>query len=228
VALLAKEPLANRVGAPFAISHDPGGEPEWLELLASGLTFDLSGLVPGPGESPPPRVTSIGLDLDDRAENLTAIRLLPGPHLAGGEAVLPIVRVHLALAATLSGLPHVAAVAWHPARTWIEPDYFGRIVGAWLDGGVFPALGLTALLAAQDGGLQTEGLNFFVGRELRVPVGLVASEAETAKLAMRLIHHIVEAGKEAATGSYVTEQGLELEVRESDDDGYLEVCRSEE
>ena len=224
---LAGAAPANRGATGFAVSHRPEGDAGWLELLASGLTFDLSGLAPGQPEPPPPRAATIALGQGLPADNLEAVRLSPGAHLAGGESLLPIVRVHVALALALAELPGVAALAWHPARTWIEPAFFARTVSAWLDGGVFPALGLTALAATGEGGLVTEGLAFFVGRELKVPPGLAETEAKTAKLAMRLIDHIVEAGRDDAAGSYSTEQGQSIEVRESGDNRFLEVRRGD-
>lgn len=220
---LAEAQAPNRAPTKFAVSHRPAEDAGWLELLASGLTFDLTGLAPAKAAPIPACGTPIGLAEDVTGENLEAVRLDPGAHLSGGEAMLPIVRVHLALALVLASLPNVAALAWHPARTWVEPAYFVRTVSAWLDGGAFPALGLTALTATGDGGLVSEGLAFFIGRELKVAGGLVADGAETAKLAMRLIHHMVEAGRDNAAGPYVTEQGQTIEVRESDDDRYLEA-----
>jgi hypothetical protein len=215
----------NRGAAGFAVSHRPDDKAGWLELLASGLTFDLTGLLPAAPESLPECQTMIGFQDGAAVSEIDAVRLMPGAHLAGGEAILPIVRVHAALAANLAELPGVIAIAWHPARTWIEPDYFVRVVSAWLDGGVFPALGLTALTANDNGEFVTQGLAFFIGRELKVPGGIASSAAETAKLAMRLVHHMVEAGRDSAAGPYVTEQGQAIEVGECDDDRFLEVRR---
>lgn len=212
--------------AGFAISHRPDEPAPWLELLASGLAFDLSGLAPGEPAAPAPRVASIGMDQADASLPLEAIELIPGPHLAGGEAIVPIVRVHVGLGARLTELPGVAAVAWRPAGTWIEPAYFVRTVTAWLEGGAFPALGLTALVRSGSGELTTKGLAFFAGRELRLEPGLADNAAETAKLAVRLIHHIVEAGRDGALGPQVTTDGLKIEVGESGDGRFLEVRRS--
>jgi hypothetical protein len=225
VARLAEQATANRGAIGFAVSHRPDDGAGWLELLASGLTFELTGLAPA-RPAPLPRCgTVIGLPEELAADDVEAISLVPGAHLSGGEALLPIVRVHLALAATLSALPNLAAIAWHPAGTWMEPSYFERTVCAWLEGGVFPALGLTALESTSEGGLTTKGLGFFLGRELQMPGDLADNPAETAKLAMRLIHHMVEAGRDDAAGSYSTEQGQSIDVRESDDGRYLEAHR---
>ena len=53
----------------------------------------------------------------EAGEPFEGVDLIPGPHLAGGEAILPMVRVHVALGARLAELPGVAAVAWRPAQT---------------------------------------------------------------------------------------------------------------
>jgi hypothetical protein len=210
----------------FAVSHRPEEPACWLELLASGLTFDLLGLAPGQPAVTGPRSALIGMTEAEAAKPLEAIELVPGAHLAGGEAILPIVRVHAALGARLVELPGVAAVAWRPAGTWVEPRAFVRMVAAWLEGGAFPALALTALIRSGDGTLSTQGLGFFVGRELRLEHGLVETETEAAKLAIRLIHHIVEAGRDEALGPQVTTDGQVIEIRESGDGRFLEVRRS--
>lgn len=209
----------------FAVSHRPEEPATWLELLASGLTFDLAGLAPGEAVPLDAPGTMIGMPRPASDQRFEPVELVPGPHLAGGEAILPIVRVHVALAARLTELPGVSAVAWHPARTWIEPGAFVRMVSAWLEGGAFPALGLTALSRSDGGGLITTGLAFFVGRELRMEPGLAENAAEAAKLAVRLIHHIVETGRDEALGPQVTADGLGIIIGESGDGRFLEVRR---
>ena len=48
----------------------------------------------------------------------------------------------------------------------MAPAYFMSAVRAWLVGGAFPALGLTALREEQDGALHSEGLALFTGYEV--------------------------------------------------------------
>src|SRR5690606_29544588 len=156
------------------VSHDPGGAgassagaDNWLELLSNGLTFDLLGLAGGPPAELPALRHIFGLDhaMPDAVE---AVWFVAGPHLAGGESMMPVVRSQLALALRLAALPGLVAVAWTPAQSAMAVNYFTTVVSAWLEGGAFPALGLTAFALALDGGLQSEGLAFLTGQELRL------------------------------------------------------------
>jgi hypothetical protein len=193
--------------AGFSISFDPGseqmrgeaapGEPgqEWLELLANGLTFDLVGLAPGAPAEPPPCVHAYALPANAEPVGMDALTVRPGPHLAGGHTMIPIVRSLAWLAATLAQIDGVEAVAWHPARSWCGADYFRQGVLRWIEGGVFPGLGLTALAATADGGMHSEGLALFTGQELRIEPELMSDKAAGAKIAVRLIDYLVEAGR---------------------------------
>jgi hypothetical protein len=97
-------------------------------------------------------------------DGLTALALVPGPHLAGGDAMLPVVRGQAWLATRLCALPGVVAVGWEPARSLSSVSHFTVSVTRWLEGGVFPGLGLTALAEDREGGMRSEGLAFFPGR----------------------------------------------------------------
>lgn len=189
----------------FAVSHDPAGHgaggkgvaeaASWVELLANGLTFDLVGLAPGRPADRPPGGPAFGLTEGFEAESLEAITLQPGPHLAAGGAMLPVVRTLAWLSALLTGLPGVSAVAWHPARSWCAPAYYRDSVLRWIDGGVFPGLGLAALAPTADGGLQSQGLALFTGQEVRLEPELLEDRVAAAKIGLRLMHWMVENGR---------------------------------
>ena len=189
----------------FTISLEPNGPSgalagaaqavRWLELLANGLTFDLEGLIPGESQPLPSCGHAYGLPAGFPPGPLEAISLRPGPHIAAGGRMLPVVRGTAWLAARLAGLPKVQAVAWHPARTWSGPQHFRDSVIRWVEGGAFPGLGLTALTPTPEGGLQSEGLALFTGQELRLEPRLVADRGAGARLALRLLHWLVEHGK---------------------------------
>jgi len=189
----ALEALAGcAAGFPhFTISHRPAAEEGWLELLASGLTFDCRGLAPAEAQAPPPAGTLLGLAAAPQGE---AISLAPGPHLAEGGGLLPVVRVLAGLGAALCDLPGLEAVVWHPARSWMKPDYYRQIVESWLSGGAFPALGLTTLEREGAGGMTSLGLALFTGQELRLEGMERIAPGDQARIAMRLVHELVSDG----------------------------------
>lgn len=197
------------------ISHLPDEAEGWVELLASGLTFDLSDLAPAPALHPTPAAHVFGLPADMQGLALEAIVLAPGEHTAPGAAMLPIVRVMCGLGARLASLGNVKAICWAPAQSWMEPGYFKRIVASWLGGGAFPALGLTALARAPDGALESRGLTFFTGQELRVDALRGESAATTAKLAIRMIDLLVRQGRVHESHALPGPDGKQLFVEPS-------------
>ena len=214
--------LSEKSGEFGLASHAAG----MVELLANGLTFDLSGLSPDASAYPPEVAYRFGFDDSGENDAAEAITLRPGPHLAGGGAMPPVVRCLALLAAILSDLPGAQAVVWHPARSRSSPDYFRRSVMRWIEGGVFPGLGLTALATLSDGSMQSEGLALFVGRELRVLGGTASNPADTAKLALRLLHWLVENGGLQEALTLTGPSGEALEMRPLADKKLVEVRRS--
>lgn len=187
--------LAARSSA-FSISYAPrdARDGNWLELLADGLTYDLKGLAPGNGQIH--ELHPHQFDLPERFNpfRYSSLTLSPGPHLQTGAATTPVLRGQMWLGTLLCELPGVAAVGWLPARTLSGPDHFRRSVTNWLEGGAFPGSGLTALLPSPDGGMQSEGLAFFTGQELRIEPELAADWDEGRRVALGLIQELIERG----------------------------------
>lgn len=180
------------------VSHRPRGQEGWVELLASGLTFDLLGLAPGPGEPVVAPRHVFGQGERIAPEGLEAVTLAPGPHLAGGARMIPVVRVLVGLVAGLSLGLKARAVCWGPAATWMEPAYFARIVRDWLAGGPFPALGLTAVEVNAVGGISSVGLSFFTGQELLLEGRPGEARVDAVRLAVRLIDFLAQQGRLSA------------------------------
>ncbi len=222
IAALVESPPA--FGGGLSISYRPPEAEGWLELLGSGLTFDLTGLAPAPAAPGPPRRHAFGLDGPELPADLEAVRLAPGTHIAGGGAMLPVVRAMTAVAALLTQLDGVRAVCWHPAGTCIETVLFGRMIAAWSNGGPFPALGLTTVVR-EDSGVRSEGLGFFIGQELWLEAGADETPADTVKLAVRLIHRLVEEGAIGSVAELVAPDGSRLDVEPSFDKRLLRVWR---
>lgn len=186
---LAESPDGT-TGGSFAISHrSPDGK--WAELLLDGLTFDCTGLVPGADEPQPPVGLPVGLRSMPAGE---VISLRPGPHLAGGAGLLPVLRGIAALGAKLATLPGIRAVVWTPAAAWVAPELFQRSVAEWLAGGAFPGLVLIALDRERNGAMHSRGLHLLTGQELRFEPDKRLPSAAMARLAVRLIHEVVHSG----------------------------------
>ncbi len=154
--------LARHSGG-FAVTHrdDAAGH---AELLRDGLTFDCLGLAPGALLHVASALQQIALPGDCAIADLALVSLGTASHLAGAAQSLPVVRMLAGLVVALGDLPGLRAVAWLPARLAMSPGWFAEAIGAWLGGGPFPALALTAL-ARSERGLASRGLSYFVGQE---------------------------------------------------------------
>lgn len=197
----------------------------WLELLVNGLTFDLVGLSPGPPAEPPPCIHAYALPANAEAIEMDAVTIRPGPHLTGGYSMVPVHRTLAWLAATLCELDGLEAIAWHSARSWCGPGYFRDGVLRWVEGGVFPGLGLTSLAVTVDGGMQSEGLALFVGQELRIEPELMADKVAGAKIGIRLIDQMVEAGRIEGTRRIAGPDGQPLRLEPSANGRFVRVWR---
>lgn len=188
-ALVALASLAD-LKVPFTVSHI-SEDARWMELLASGLTFDCQGLAPGKAAPHPGKAALLALPDDPVGE---VIALEPAPHLAEGGGLLPVVRVLAGLGAQLASMPGILGVYWRPAHCWINPKYFIGVIHEWLRGGAFPALGLTSLQRARDGAIVSVGLDYLIGQELFFPPNRRLAPAAIARIAVRLVNDLVATG----------------------------------
>ena len=206
---LAEASLLRAPVARFVISHRPLPGEGWAELLASGLTFDCAGLNPAPPAFSPAGGALLGLEHQPIGE---AISLSPGPHLAEAMGMLPVVRVLAGLGAQLAAMPGVSAVCWNPARCWMPPAYFCKVVDNWLADGPFPALGLTSLERDAEGSIISVGLALLIGQELRFSPDPKLVPADIARIAVRLIHALIETGPLTAQHSFLGPDRETLQV----------------
>ena len=186
---LAQAQPKGGAGLRFALSHVPDPGAGWAELLSAGLTYDCAGLAPAAPAPTPTGGALLGLENAPEGE---AISLSPGPHLADAMGMLPVVRVLAGLGAQLASLPGATAVIWNPARCWMPPAYFGKVVDNWLADGPFPALGLTSLERTSDGSIVSVGLALLTGQELRFLLDPKLVAADIARIAVRLIHALID------------------------------------
>ena len=181
-------------GGGFAVSNRAVTESGSVELLRDGLTFDIEGLVPASAAIAPPIRHAVGLPRGFDSASCGAVSVSPGPHLAGAEHLLPVVRGTAGLLMALCDLPLLRAVVWAPAGIVMTPAWFAEAVGAWLAGGPFPALALTALRRTEIG-LESEGLGFLIGQEFLLTAGDDGPVERDARVAVRLTDWLVAHGK---------------------------------
>jgi hypothetical protein len=184
------ERAIERTAPEARVARLGGGACDALELLADGRSFELCGLAPG-APAPTPAVDhTCGLPADIERFGFEAVSIVPAGLGAADGALLPVARIVLALAVGLARELPVTAACWKPAGVWIEPRYFGRIVGGWLSGGPFPAHALTCLRRCTDGAIESAGLAFFTGQELRLDPGEEAGH-EAMQIAARIVDLLV-------------------------------------
>jgi hypothetical protein len=238
---LAIKAFADRL--PYlAVTHDPAhddaasgetagdaggaGQLHWLELLRDGLTFDLVGIAPGPAAAIPQVSHRFDLATLPDAQNYEALTLRPGPHIASAGSSMPIMRSLLALACDIvRQFDDLAAVAWPPAESAIGRRFFESATSAWLDGGPFPALGFTAFAETPDGALESVGLSFWIGQELRIEQPLSADRVAATRLGIRLVNHLVLVGGLLQDDRIAAADGTRLVLRPSRNRALISVLR---
>lgn len=221
-----------------SISHDPHpdrasqeealwpAQQDWIELLRDGLTFDLSGLAPGPVSGFPVIEHRFDLPAVPVEDTHDTLMLRPGPHLAASGHSVPVIRAMLALGCELvRHFEDLVAIGWGPARSVIGRRFFESVTAAWLDGGPFPALGLTAFAETGDGALQTIGLDFWIGQELRIESPLSADRVAATRLGIRLINHLVIIGGLSDDDRIMAPDGTRLVLRPSRNRALISVWR---
>ena len=197
---------------------------QFIELVHSGLTFDLRGLVPPPGIDIPPIDHRFDFDAADIQSDYEAIELVPGAHLTGGARTLPVLRAMFALTRDIvHHFEMIEAVAWEPSRSVIGRRFFDSTITAWANGGVFPALGLTAFHETQDGGLQSVGLDYLIGQELRIEPSLTMDKVSATRLGVRLINQLVLVGRVTKREYVIAPDGQRLLVEPSENGEYVRV-----
>ena len=225
--------------ANVSISYDPGaahssgtpqwsngtgddpasGGDDWFELLVDGLTFDMVGLAPGPAITAPGVEFHIDCPRSLALDDFELLGLAPGPHLAGGMRSLVVAKALTGLGCSIAReLGNVEGFFWLPSRALTGPGFFCSTVSSWIEGGPFPALGLTAFRALGNGELESVGLEFFTGQEVRVSAELAADPASATRLAMRLVHQLATHGPLVSPELVTGPDGASLQLEPLDDE----------
>jgi len=181
----------DHINQHISLSNQAPAEAGWAELLVQGLTFDCLGLAPGKPAPSPPEGALLGLESRPSGP---AVVLQLAPHLAGAGGMVPVVRVLAGLGAELAKLDGVEAVCWQPACSWMAPAFYRKVIADWLEGGPFPAPGLTSLHREPDGSMVSVGLDFMIGQELCFASQSGPRPAPMTRIGTRLISTLVEKG----------------------------------
>jgi hypothetical protein len=233
--LLSHDP-AGEAGVELAVAEGNPGQPAgrsasardeaWLELLRDGLTFDLCGLAPGPCPAVPPITHRFDFAPAGSEHALEALAVIPGPHLAGGERSMPVMKAMLGLARDLAHhFPDLVAIHWAPSHSAIGRRFFESVITAWLEGGAFPALGLTAFEEAADGALQSVGLDIWIGQELRIEPPLTADKIAATRLGVRLVNQLVLVGGLDESERIIAPDGTRLVMQTSRNSQFIRIRR---
>lgn len=207
------------------VRSDPCDE-IWIEMLLEGLSFDLRGIAPGKFREFPEIEHRFDLEKSPGAFRLEAMLLEPGQHLVGAEATLPVVKGLIALARDLvHHFEDLVAIVWPPSKSAIGRRYFESVSTAWLDGGAFPALGLTAFRETIDGALQSVGLDFWIGQELRIEQPLSVDKVDATRLAVRIMNQLIIVGGLEDSERIVAPDGTRLVMRPSRNKKFIRVWR---
>lgn len=210
----------------FSIAHDlrRDGEPvQALELLASGLLFDCRWPEAALGIGMPDILGRHGLPPEFETRHLRPVRLMTNTRATGGNVALPLAQEVLGMAARFSTLPDFSAAIWHPGRSVMGQAYLRSVSANWIEGGIFPTRGLIALREMPDGAIQSEGLAFFIGQEMRIEPELLGDPDIADRIAARLVDRLIGAGRADTALDIMGSDGRKLRVAPSSNGRILRV-----
>lgn len=209
--------LVSHVLAPGPFASEPRPS---HELVLDGLTFEAFPLA-STQRAPDYTVRPFDLPVGE------SLVLLPGPHLASVTRTLPVVRRQWSLAARLCDLMRgVAGIGWAPSRTLMPIDSFRQMVGAWRGQQVFPPLGVVTFGPALGNALQSRGLAYFTGQELRIEPELAGDRDHAVRLGLRLAETLVHRGPLTEPEQFGDPAGGAIRLEPSANHKYVRVWRS--
>lgn len=196
----------------------------WIELLIDGMTFDVKGFALEVGAGLPNFIYKFDCETFGEGEIMEGVMISPGPHLARAENKMPVLRAMVRIAATLADrLDQLIGVGWAPSRSVMCPAYFSKVAGSWLEGGVFPALGLAAFARTETGEFVSEGLRFFTGQEVSFDAALSADPKRATRLGVRLLNELVGAAPVSERVEFLGSEGELLLLIPSEDGRVVRV-----
>ncbi len=207
-------------GSALAAAEEPVG----FELQCSGLTFDLVGLMPGAPIPLPEARSWLAISSDDRLGQMRSLGVALGPHIRAGQADVTVLRSLLDLARILlEGLPQCRAICWTASGTIVAPAAFAELVQGWRSGGTIPAQMIVSVKQALGGGIETTGLAYFTGQELRLEPAVATDAGQATLLALRLSAQLVHRGRLTAAEDVSGPDGRLLRLEPSPNGRFVRV-----
>lgn len=195
-----------------------------FELLRGGLTFDLIGMRPAQAIPIPDIRSWLAMPSADRAGVMGCLGMALGPHIRAGQADVTILRGLLDLATgLLPGLPQCRGICWSASGTIVAPEAFAEFVQGWKSGGTMPAQLIVSVKQALGGGIETTGLTYFTGQELRLEPDVAADEGQATLLALRLSAQLVHRGRLTAAEAFAGPDGRVLRLEPSPNGRFVRV-----
>lgn len=209
---------------PDSFGDSDASDANWVELLKSGMVFDLLGLDDGPPIAAENCSNRVGLSSDLMEDVGEAVALQAGEHIASGVNTLPVLREYLAVAAHfIRRFTQIAQVHWLPSDAAIGPDFFAKSVESWVGGGPFPAIGLIAFKRMATNSIQTGGLSWIIGQELMLEGELADDPAYATRLGIRLINQLVHGGQLTEPERILAPDGTQLHIAPSENQKFIRV-----
>lgn len=203
-----------------------GLETVWLELQSGGLTYDLSGLAPGEPICLPQVDNWLGVPETERAERLRCVGLALGPHVRGGQGVVPVLRGLLGIAAKLSAhFAECRGACWAASGTFTSREVFIDLVEHWLGGGAFPAQLFATFSQGTEGALESRGLAYFTGQEIRIEARSTADREQAIMLGLRIVGQLAYRGPVLESEQSMTPDGTPVQLEPSKDGKIIRVLR---
>ncbi|MHA6333679.1 hypothetical protein ACXYL9_08325 [Qipengyuania sp. CAU 1752] len=198
----------------------------WVEVQRDGLTYDCSGLAPGPVNAMPDINRWLGTQPESAVGKSSHIGLGLGPHIRAGQAVLPILRGLLKLTVDLAGsFEDCAGACWLASRMAVDRQSLESMIERADGGGTLPLPWLVATHETPEGHVVTEGLSYFSGQELQIRSGVAQDTPEAALLALRLANQVIYMGGLDTSERFTGPDGLVLRLEPSGDSHLIDVQR---
>ncbi|MEO0440223.1 MAG: hypothetical protein AAF067_05035, partial [Pseudomonadota bacterium] len=99
--------------------------------------------------------------------NCQAVGITLGPHLTTGKHMPPVNLALLSIARKIGQELEATGIVWLPAKQHVDFAHFSEAVEQYAENGIFPTVVQIALQSPGNGRLETRGLAYFAGREVR-------------------------------------------------------------